>query len=91
MMADLDDYLENEAHAWEDEWQKGVSKKALKVYKRNMKVFKKLGFWEESADAASEIPSQENFTVLDLGCGNGVSTNNIKGVLAGTPQNIVNP
>ncbi|MBX4205652.1 methyltransferase domain-containing protein [Candidatus Microgenomates bacterium] len=79
IMSDLDPYLETEAKAWEDEWQKGVSKNALKAYKINMRTFKKLKFWEESGEAAGFIPSDKNFTVLDLACGNGVSTANIKG------------
>jgi ubiquinone/menaquinone biosynthesis C-methylase UbiE/uncharacterized protein YbaR (Trm112 family) len=79
IMAKLDSYLEVEAHAWEDEWQRGVSKKSLRAYQKNMKVFDKLNFWEESGKAARHIPSDPNFTVLDLGCGNGVSTHNIKG------------
>jgi ubiquinone/menaquinone biosynthesis C-methylase UbiE/uncharacterized protein YbaR (Trm112 family) len=79
IMAKLDSYLEVEAHAWEDEWQEGVSKKSLKAYQKNMKVFDKLNFWEESGKAARFIPSKNDFTVLDLGCGNGVSTDSIKG------------
>lgn len=79
IMSDLDPYLEIEAKAWEDEWKNGVSKNALTAYKQNMKVFKKLGFWEESGEAGGFIPSDKSWTVLDLGCGNGVSTANIKG------------
>lgn len=75
----LDPYLEVEAAAWEDEWQKGVSKKALRVYKKNLKVFRKLGYWEESAEAAEFIHSDKTYSVLDIGCGNGVSTTNITG------------
>lgn len=79
IMAKLNSYLEVEAHAWEDEWQKGVSKNSLKAYQKNMKIFDKLKYWDESGTAARFIPSNPNFTVLDLGCGNGVSTHNIKG------------
>lgn len=79
IMSELDPYLEIEAKAWEDGWKKGVSKNSLVAYKQNMKIFKKLGFWEESGEAASFIPSNDNFKVLDLGCGNGISTANIKG------------
>lgn len=79
LMSELDPYLEIEAKAWEDEWHKGVSKRAMASYKKNMKIFKKLGFWEESGEAAGFIPSKADWTVLDLGCGNGVSTANIKG------------
>lgn len=79
IFAKLDPYLEVESEAWEDEWQKGVSKKALSVYKKNMKVFEKLGFWEESGQAANFIPSDPEYTVLDIGCGNGVSTANMIG------------
>lgn len=79
IMSDLDPYLEVEAKAWEDEWQKGVSPKALKSYKYNMKIFKKLGFWEESGEAAGYIPTQKDSVVLDLACGNGLSTANIRG------------
>jgi len=79
IVSTLDEYTEIEAKAWEDEWKKGISKSAMKAYKKNMKIFKSLGFWEESGDAASLIPSKKNFTVLDLGCGNGLSTSKIKG------------
>ncbi len=79
IMSDLDPYLEVEAKAWEDEWQKGVSPKALKSYKYNMKIFKKLGFWEESGEAAGYIPTKKDSVVLDLACGNGVSTANMNG------------
>ena len=48
-------------------------------YKKNMEIFKKLGFWEESAKAYRNISSHKEWTVLDLGCGNGVSTNYLKG------------
>ncbi len=81
IMVKLDDYLEIEAHAWEDEWQKKISKASLEAYQKNMKVFDKMGFWEESASSARLIPSKDNFNVLDLGCGNGASTANIKGQL----------
>ncbi|MDO8638519.1 MAG: methyltransferase domain-containing protein [Candidatus Daviesbacteria bacterium] len=80
-MVELDSYLEVEAHAWEDNWQKGVSKKSLEAYKKNMQIFKKLGFWEESGEAAKLIPSRDDFIVLDLACGNGLSTAHIKGSL----------
>jgi len=79
VFSQLDPYLEIEAKAWEDEWRKGVSKESLNAYKVNMQVFKKLGFWEESGEAAGFIPSNKEFRVLDLGCGNGVSTANIEG------------
>lgn len=79
VMAELNPYLEVEAKAWEDEWKKGVSRSSMRAYRKNMKIFKKLGFWEEAADAAKLIPSEKDYTVLDLGCGNGVSTANIKG------------
>jgi len=78
---DRDDYLEKEAKAWEDEWKRGVSKDALRAYSINMRAFEKLGFWEESGEAAKYLPSDENHTVLDLGCGNGLSTASIKGKL----------
>jgi ubiquinone/menaquinone biosynthesis C-methylase UbiE/uncharacterized protein YbaR (Trm112 family) len=81
VMADLDPYLEIEAKAWEDEWKKGVKKGALNAYNQNMQIFRKLGFWEESGEAAGFIPSQKDFRVLDLGCGNGVSSAHIKGKL----------
>lgn len=81
ILAELDPYLVNEAHAWEDNWKKGVSKGALKSYEKSMNVFKKLGFWEEAGDAANLIPSKSDYTVLDLACGNGVSTAHIKGKL----------
>lgn len=81
VMTKLSPYLETEARAWEKNWQKGVSKDALKAYQKNMRVFKKLGYWEESGEAARFIPSRSDFTVLDLGCGNGISTANIKGRL----------
>lgn len=81
IMAKLTPYLETEAKAWEKDWKKDVSKDALKAYQKNMRVFKKLGYWEESGEAAKFIPSRSDFTVLDLGCGNGVSTANIKGKL----------
>lgn len=79
IMAKLSTYQEEEAKAWEDEWEKGVSKKALGVYKKNMKVFKKLGFWEESGETARLIPSDKKFKVLDIGCGNGKSTAHLVG------------
>ena len=79
VMAKLSDYLETEARAWDKEWKRGVGKSALLAYKNNMRIFKKLGFWEESGEAASLIPTGNNDTVLDLGCGNGVSTNYIRG------------
>lgn len=79
IMEKLNPYLENEAKAWEDEWKNGVSKAGLKAYKTNMNVFKKLGLWEESGEAAGFIPSNKENVVLDLGCGNGLSTNYIKG------------
>lgn len=79
VFAQLNEYLQTEAHAWEDDWQKGVSKDALEAYKINMKVFDKLGFWDESGKAAKFIPSRNDSVVLDLACGNGVSTANIKG------------
>ncbi|QQS38617.1 methyltransferase domain-containing protein [Candidatus Woesebacteria bacterium] len=75
----LDPYLEIEAEAWEDEWQKGVTKSALSVYKKNMQIFKKLKFWEESGEAANYIPTKLTDAVLDIGCGNGVSTSHIRG------------
>jgi len=79
VMAELDPYLENEAKAWEDSWKRGVGKRALSAYKKNMKVFERLGYWEESGRAARIIKSKKNWHVLDLGCGNGFSTANIKG------------
>lgn len=80
-MVELDAYLEKEAEAREDKWEKGISSKALSSYEYNMKIFKKLDYWEETGEAAGLIPSKENYIVLDLGCGNGVSTSNIKGKL----------
>lgn len=77
----LDDYLATEAKAWEEEWQSKISKKALKAYRLNMSVFKKLGYWEESSTASNLIPSKAGDVALDLGCGNGVSTSGIKGSL----------
>lgn len=79
IMAKLNPYLEIEAKAWEDEWQKGVSKSGLVAYKNTMDVFRKLGLWEESGKAAGFIPSNSSNIVLDLGCGNGLSTSHIKG------------
>lgn len=79
VMAKLNDYLENEAKAWEDEWENGVSKDGLIVYKKTMEVFRRLGLWEESGKAAGFIPTKKESIVLDLGCGNGLSTSNIKG------------
>lgn len=79
IMSDLDPYLAVEAQAWEDEWQKGVSSDALKAYKINMRTFRKLKFWEESGEAANFIPSKKDYVVLDLACGNGVSTANMQG------------
>lgn len=81
IMANLDEYLLEEAKAWEDEWKKGVSKRALAAYKKNMEVYKKLGYWEETGEAAKVLPSNKDSVVLDLGCGNGTSTANIKGKL----------
>lgn len=81
IMAELDAYLLVEAKAWEDEWKKGVSKKSLAAYKKNMKVYKKLGYWEETGEAAKVLPSNNDSVVLDLGCGNGTSTANIRGNL----------
>lgn len=81
VMTRLDPYLEVEAKAWQDQWKKGVSKRALDAYKYNMDVFKQLGYWEESGAAARQIPSENTWTVLDVGCGNGYSTSNIKGKL----------
>lgn len=81
VMSDLDPYLEVEAKAWEDEWQKNVGEKALAAYKYNMKIFRKLKFWEESGEAAKYIDSKKDQVVLDLACGNGVSTANMKGRL----------
>lgn len=78
VMVKIDHDLGEEAKAWED-WQMGVSKQALGAYKKNMAIFRKLGFWEEAAEAYKNIPSKESWTVLDLGCGNGVSTNYLKG------------
>src|SRR5581483_2287360 len=78
IFAKLDKELLEESRAWEN-WEKGVSKKALKAYKKNMAIFKKLGFWEESGEAYKKIPSNDSWTVLDLGCGNGKSTNFLKG------------
>lgn len=78
-MARLNKYLEVEATAWEYKWKRGVSKNALAAYKQNMKIFRKLGFWEESGEAAKLIPSKKGDVILDLGCGNGVSTNYIRG------------
>lgn len=80
--ANLNSYLEHEAQAWESSWRDTVPKKSMKVYEKNMKIFKKLGFWEESAEAASSLPTTKNDLVLDLGCGNGYSTANIKAKLA---------
>lgn len=79
VMAEIDSYLQIEAKAWEDEWKKSVSKQALFAYEKNMNVFRRLGFWEESGEAAGFISSDKNPVVLDLGCGNGVSTANIGG------------
>lgn len=79
--AKLNDYLENEAKAWEDEWKQGVSKNALAAYKLNMRVFEKLKFWEESGRASKHLPTTTEMTVLDLGCGNGFSTSNIRGFI----------
>lgn len=78
----LNDYLEVEATAWEEEWKSKISKKALKAYEVNMSVFKSLGYWEESGKASNLIPSSKDSIVLDLGCGNGVSTSRIKAKLA---------
>lgn len=75
----LNDYQENEARAWEDEWKKNINKSFLDAYKLNMRVFEKLKFWEESGEAARFIPTDSKMTVLDIGCGNGLSTANIKG------------
>ena len=79
VMARLDASLKEEALAWEDEWKRSVSKEALVAYRKNMSIFKKLGFWEETGEAAKFIPSEKDWIVLDLGCGNGVSTANIRG------------
>lgn len=78
----LNDYLEIEANAWEEEWKSKISKDALKAYDVNMSVFKSLGYWEESGKASNLIPSDNNYTVLDLGCGNGVSTSRLKAKFA---------
>lgn len=75
----LNNYQENEARAWEDEWKKNINKSSLDAYKLNMRVFEKLKFWEESGEAARFIPTDSKMTVLDIGCGNGLSTANIKG------------
>lgn len=82
IFAELDGYLRTEAEAWEDNWKKGVSAKAHRAYKINMQVFKKLGYWEESGMVANIIPGSKNNIVLDLGCGNGVSTANLKARIA---------
>lgn len=74
----LNDYLEIESNAWEEEWKSKISKEALKAYEINMSVFKSLGYWEESGNASNLIPSKKDDTVLDLGCGNGVSTSKLK-------------
>jgi ubiquinone/menaquinone biosynthesis C-methylase UbiE/uncharacterized protein YbaR (Trm112 family) len=79
VMTNLDDYQVQEAKMWEDGWRRGVSGNALSAYEYNMKIFKKLGFWDESGEAARYIPSKKDHIVLDLGCGNGVSAANIKG------------
>lgn len=78
-MTKIDESLAKEGEAWEDEWKKTIPPKNLTSYRKNMKIFKKLGFWEESAEAARYIPSNRGWTVLDLGCGNGKSTANIVG------------
>lgn len=79
VFTNLSDYQEVEAKAWEDEWKRGVNKSSLNAYKLNMRVFRKLGFWEESGYAARFIPSDSSMTVLDIGCGNGLSTSNLRG------------
>jgi|GEM_PF-2572280 len=81
MMVKLNKYLKKESEAWEDKWEKNISSRALKAYNYNMKIFKELGYWEETGIATRKIASKKDYTVLDLGCGNGVSTNNIKGQL----------
>ena len=78
----LNDYLEVEAAAWEEEWKSKISKEAIRAYEVNMSVFKSLGYWEESGKASNLIPSKSSYTVLDLGCGNGVSTSRLKAKLA---------
>jgi len=74
---ELDDYLLNEAKAWEKSWEKAVPQKAMKAYKKNMQIFKDLGYWEESGEISYKIPTNKNDFVLDIGCGNGVSTGNM--------------
>lgn len=79
IMAELDSELTQEASAWEDEWKKGVPTNGLIAYQKNMSIFKKLGFWEETGEAAKFIPTKKDWVILDLGCGNGVSTVNLRG------------
>lgn len=77
----LDEYLLNEAKAWEQSWEKTVPEKSMKVYKKNMDIFRDLGYWEETGFATRSLPTKKTDYVLDIGCGNGVSTANIKGDL----------
>src|SRR5258708_30595766 len=74
VMSPLDSYLEIEAKAWEDEWKNGVGIEAFKAYQYNMRIFKKLKFWEESGEAAKFIKTQKSDVILDMACGNGLST-----------------
>lgn len=79
LMTEIDEDLNEEAKAWEDEWKTGLSKKTLAAYKKNMSIFKKLGFWEECGEAANKIKTEKDYVILDLGCGNGVSTAYLSG------------
>lgn len=79
VMVQLNNYLKVEAMAWEDKWSQNIPRNSLRAYEKNMEIFGQLGYWEESGVAARLIPSKKNSVVLDLGCGNGVSTANIKG------------
>lgn len=81
IMTKLNKYLNVEAKAWESEWRDAVSKQTLLAYKYGMKVFLKLGYFEENGKAARLIPSKKDDNVLDLGCGNGYSTAYLKGKL----------
>ncbi len=68
-----------EAEVWDKREYTKASEIQKKAYSKCMKIFYKLGYWEEDGKALEKFPTGKDAVVLDIGCGIGETTNAIKG------------
>src|SRR3972149_8960467 len=66
ILVKLNNQLKSESLEWDEKWKTQIKPIAMKAYEKNMDVFTKLKFWEESPKAAKYIPTKKGDVVLDL-------------------------